>query len=199
MASTSNIIQAMNNITLEDEEEGGLAFDIGVEGGDTEVTGNIDAKLCLVGRFLVEGVVDFGAMKQTMAALWRPGKCVYIREVDSNLYLFQFYHELDVKRVVEGSPWSFNRKALIIARMKEGDVPRSICLNKLDLWVQVHDLRVGFMMERILKEIGNYIGVFIESCPKNFVGIWKEYLRVRVAIDVTLPLKRRMKIHKSGK
>lgn len=106
-------------------------------------------------------------------------------EVEPNLYLFQFYHELDIKRVMEGSLWSFNRKPLIISRMKEGEVRRSISLNNLDLWVQVYDLRVGFMSERVLKEVGNYIGVFVESCSRNFFGTWKEFLRVRVSIDVT--------------
>lgn len=74
MAVTSGIEQAMNNITLEDEEEGGFK--------------DINTKFCLVGRFLMEGVVDFPAIKQTMAALWRPGKGVYIKEIDINLYLF---------------------------------------------------------------------------------------------------------------
>lgn len=55
-----------------------------------------DAKLCLVGRFLTEGVMDFQAMQQTLAALWRPGRGVYIRELDVNLFLFQFYHEIDI-------------------------------------------------------------------------------------------------------
>lgn len=194
MASTSNLIQSMNNISLEDEEEGGLMLNIETSGENTEAINNIDVKLCLVGRFLVEGVIDFMAMKQTFAALWRPGKGVYIREIESNLYMFQFYHELDIKRVVEGSPWSFNRKTLLISRMKEGDVPRSIILNKVELWVQIHDLRVGFMTERVVKEVGNYIGTFVESCSRNFTGMWKEYLRVRVSLDVTQPLKRRMKI-----
>lgn len=145
-----------------------------------------------------EGVVDFQAMQQTLTALWRPGRGVYIREINVNLYMFQFYHELDIKRVVEGSPWSFNRKVLIIARMKEGDIPRGISLNSLDLWVQIHDLRAGFMTEKIVKEVGNYVGIFVESCPKIFSGVWKEYLRVCVTIDLAKPLKHRMKIRKSG-
>lgn len=64
--------------------------------------------------------------------------------------------------MVKGSPWSFNRRALIIARMKEGEIPREVTLNRLDLWVQIHDLRTGFMSENIVKEIENYIGGYIE-------------------------------------
>lgn len=194
MALTSSILEVMNNVTLEDEEDEGLAFqgDTGIEQGEGQ--GDFIAELCLVGRFLSEGVVDFPSMQQTRAALWRPGKGVYIKEVDVNLYVFQFYHEIDIKRVIEGSPWSFNRKALIFARMKEGDIPRAISLNTIDLWVQIHDLRAGFMTENVLREVGNYIGKFVESCPNNFTGVWREYLRVRVTIDLAKSLKRRMKI-----
>lgn len=37
----------------------------------------------------------------------------------------------------------------------------------------------------------------MESCPSNFT-VWREYLRVRVTIDLEKPLKRRMKVKKSG-
>lgn len=77
--------------------------------------------------------MDFQAMQQTLAALWRPVKGVYIRELDVNLFLFKFYHEIDIKRVVEGSPWTFNRKVLIISRMQEGVNPRCVPLNSIDL------------------------------------------------------------------
>ncbi|KAK1379781.1 hypothetical protein POM88_026525 [Heracleum sosnowskyi] len=197
MDTTNDIARMMNNITLEEEEERGLAVEVTEEDENHEAFYGLDAKLCLMGRFITEGVVDFPSMKQTLAALWRPGRGVHIRDIDVNLYLFQFYHEIDVKRVVDGSPWSFNRKVLVIARMKEGDVPRGVRLNSLDLWVQIHDLRAGFMTERIVKEVGNYIGCFVESCPRNFTGVWKEYLRVRVTVDLSKPLKRRMKIRKT--
>lgn len=191
-------MEAMNNITLEDEEDSGIALE-GLDGeNQSEGFQNYNAELCLVGRFITEGVVDFQAVQQTLAALWRPGKGVHIKELDVNLYLFQFFHAIDIKRVCEGSPWTFNRKALIISRMKKDDIPRRVSLNKLDLWVQIHELRPGFMSEKIFKEVGNYIGEFVESCRNNFKGAWKEYMRVRVTVDITKPLKRRMKVRNVG-
>lgn len=86
-------------------------------------------------RFISDGHVEFSAMQQTLAALWKPGRGVYMKELEANLYLFQFYHELDVKRVLEGSPWSFNRRALVMARMQEGENLRNINLNNMKLWV----------------------------------------------------------------
>lgn len=149
----------MENVSREDEAiEGFKDFNI---------------QLCLVGKFIIEGVVDFPSMQQTMAALSRPGKGVYIKDIDINLYLFQFYHTLNLKRVIDGSPWSFNQKALVIARLKEGYIPRSVQLNRLDLCVQIHELRTCFMSNQ---EVGNYVGTFVKSCPSNFKGVWREYL-----------------------
>lgn len=74
MASSSSIIQAMGNIALEEEEEGGIVIETEYGGEKTELIHGFDAKLCMVGRFITEGVIDFQPMQQTLAALWRPGR-----------------------------------------------------------------------------------------------------------------------------
>lgn len=123
----------MNNVTLDDEEEGDIAIEDSDVIQEYDNLQGLNVRLCLVGRFINEGVVDFTAMKHTLASLWRPGKGMYIKEVDVNLYIFQFYHELDIKRVISGSPLTFNIRALILGRMKDGDTSRSVNLNKLDI------------------------------------------------------------------
>lgn len=77
-----------------------------------------------------------------------------------------------------------------MARLKDGENPRSVDLNSMELWVQVHDLKPGFMSEKILKGIENYIGQHVSNCQTNFNGVWKEYLRIRVSINLNNPLKR---------
>lgn len=198
MSSMENITQAMFEISLEEEDEGGIALgEIGNDAVDVQQTIG-DPKLCLVGKFLNEGVLDFPAMQHTLAAIWKPGKGVYIKAVDVNLFVFQFYHEIDLNRVIEGSPWSFNRKVLLIGRMNESMNPRCVPLNTIDLWVQIHNMQPGFMTEKVMQEIGNQVGKYISSCSSNYKGVWREYMRIRVAIDITKPLRRRMKVRKTG-
>lgn len=55
----------------------------------------------------------------------------------------------------------------------------------------------GFMSQRVITDVGNYIGRFIQSDENNFVGVWREFFRVRVSIPIDKPLKRRMKLKKS--
>lgn len=83
-------------------------------------------------------------------------------------------------------------------RLTDGENLRSVEFNKMKMWIQVHDLKVGFMSERILQSVRNSIGTFVSSHPSNFNGVWRAYFRVRVALDVTVPLKRRMKIKQSN-
>ena len=56
----------------------------------------------------------------------------------------------------------------------------------------------GFKSERVVRDIANYIGVFIESDPNNFKGVWREFLRVRVSLKVEQPLKIGMKLERNG-
>lgn len=176
---------------IEDEEEG-ILFE------ETErLDDEVDARWCLVGKLLSDRPADFDALRNMMETLWRPGKGMFVKELDINRYLFQFFHEVDIQRVMEGSPWTFNKTPLLIERLQEGVNPRTLALNTMKIWVQVYDLKVGYMSEKVLKAAGDYIGKFVSSCPKNFTGIWRDYLRVRVLINMDKPLKRRMKISRS--
>lgn len=198
MDKANELVAALNDISLEDEEEGGIEIEASEVLANNLQNQGFDAKLCIVGRFITEGRTDFEALQQTLDVLWKPGRGVYMKEIDSNLYLFQFYHELDVKRVMEGCPWSFNRRALVMSRLQEGHNPRSVELNHIELWVQVHDLKAGLMSEKILQGIENYVGSFVQSCQSNFVGVWREFMRIRVKLNLAKPLKRRMKIKMAG-
>ncbi|KAF4391034.1 hypothetical protein F8388_024866 [Cannabis sativa] len=108
MASSSrggfDLNEQYGQISLEDEEEEVLIG--GDEDGEEAI---FDDRWCLVGKFLTGRTLDFDAMRHMMASLWQPGKGVFIKELDTNRYLFQFYHELDIQVVIDGSPWTFNK------------------------------------------------------------------------------------------
>lgn len=63
--------------------------------------------------------------------------------------------------------------------------------------MQLHGMNTGFMSQRVVTDIGNYIETFIESDTNNFVGVWRDFLRVRVSLKLDIPLKRRMKLKRS--
>nr|DAD46192.1 TPA_asm: hypothetical protein HUJ06_004422 [Nelumbo nucifera] len=84
-------------------------------------------------------------MKHRMASIWRPGKEVCIKDISDQCFLFQFFHSVDLKRVLKGGPWTYDNHVLLLHHLKPGEIPNQIPLFHVDYWVQVYDLPVGFM------------------------------------------------------
>lgn len=74
-----------------------------------------------MGRFLTEKEVKVEFMAPVMVRVWRPGKGVCIQQQDYNLFVFQFQHEVYIKRVMDGGPWNFENHVLFMERIKPGD------------------------------------------------------------------------------
>lgn len=84
--------------------------------------------LCLIGPFFTDRPINFAAMKNKLASLWRPGRGISIQALDSNLFLFQFYHKIDFYRVLDGFHFTFNSHLLLVHWLKSGDIPVQISL-----------------------------------------------------------------------
>ncbi|KAK1400198.1 hypothetical protein POM88_010061 [Heracleum sosnowskyi] len=144
--------EAFAKVHLEEEDQGGLSYE-----NTPDELSEIDTRWCLVGRFLTESHIDFQAMQHKMASLWRPRRGLYVKQMDNNRFLFQVYHEMDIMRVIEGSPWTFGRFHLVMERLKSGDDPRTMEIGKIDLWVQLHGMTPGFMSQRVDGDPNNFM------------------------------------------
>ncbi|KAF4351004.1 hypothetical protein G4B88_015321 [Cannabis sativa] len=153
MASSSVAIRDLEDgyadISIEGEDDGDLGVDFLVP--DDQAGHD---HLCIVGRFLIARPIDFEAMRH-------------------------FYHEIDLERVVEGSPWTFNRQQFVFRRLQRGDDPKKVVINHLDMWVQIHGLQTSFKSASVVERLGGFVGTFIKLDPKNFQHVWREYMRVR--------------------
>lgn len=196
MASSSkqDIEQRYASMSINDGEEDGLIL-----GEINEEVQSAEWACCLVGSFITNRKVNFVAMQDTLANLWIPVKGVFMEESNvPNLFLFRFFHEFDMQRVLDDGPWTFNNEALMVRRLEMGEQLSDIRLNELYIWVQIHELPVGFNSEFVLRSIGNYIGKFLMVDPKNFQSIWRQFVRIKVAINVNKPLKSQMRLKKAG-
>jgi hypothetical protein len=62
------------------------------------------------------------------------------------------------------------------------------------MWVQVHDLPMGFMREKVGIKLADYIGTFVEYDKNNNSSFWRQHMRIRVKVDVRKPLKKEFKV-----
>lgn len=182
----------MEDLSLHDEDDG-ITMPKSQQGKGPE-----ELRLCLVGRFVTKRPIRTHIMKDCLAAIWGPVKGVSIREVVPGIFLFQFNHGMDMERVMKGGPWTFDNHLLVLGRMQVGVPLEDIPLFHVEFWVQAHHLPVGFMNEAVGKLLANYIGSFVAYDPANNASVWREYMRLRVLIDVRKPLKKERKVRVEG-
>ncbi|KAF4402532.1 hypothetical protein G4B88_012317 [Cannabis sativa] len=193
MASSSSPVdlslEHVSIIPLEKEEEPAVSYE-----GPLIDEAEVDTRWSIMGCFLTNTSIDFMVMRNMMVVLWKPGMGMYVKELRGKKYIFQFYHEIGIQRVMDRSPWMFKNAPLIFKWLKLRDVPREVPSHHLDIWVQLHDIRSGFKTERVVRDARNYIGRFIKYDENNFNGVWRDYLRVWVRLNIEKLLKRRMKL-----
>lgn len=183
-------------VTLEDDEEASLEI------LETETDNNpgtdVDLRWAAVGRFLADKSIKVEVMQQVLASVWCPVKGVYLKVLENNLFIFQFFHEKDIQRILCEGPWAFENATLVLKKLNDGDQSAVVELNRVDFWIQVHDVPCGLMTKGVAEQIGNSLGVFVENDPNNFGGNWRSYMRIRVGLDTNQPLRRRLKLRKKG-
>jgi len=172
----------LEDLSLSDDE--GLSFDI-----EEEENSEHDPHLCFVGRFLVNRPVRFKEMKIRMSEVWRPVKGVTMKEVQPGLFLFQFFHKLDMEEVLKGGSWTYDNHSLVLEKLRIGVPLKDIQLHYMNLWVRVYNLPTGMMKEKVRMGLGNYIGEFLEYDGNNNSSFWGEHTRLKVRFDIKQPLK----------
>ncbi|XP_074360199.1 uncharacterized protein LOC141700300 [Apium graveolens] len=197
MASSSrgkDLDEAYANFFLNSDDEEGLILE---DVPENDIKKGMER--CLVGSFVTNRKVNFMAMQDTFSLIWRPVKGVFMEETNqTNMFLFKFFHDRDMQRVLDDEPWTFNQQVLLLKKFNVDEQLKDIKLSELYMWVQVYDVPIGFKSEFILKSIGNFVGRYMESNSRNFKGMFRNLLRIRIAVDIGRPLKKQMRIKKLG-
>lgn len=76
--------------------------------------------------------------------------------------------------------------------------PAETPLNTTEFWVQVHKIPSTFFTKKVAATIRSFLGAVIQSDNKSLEGQWKNFLHIRVRLDITKPLRRKMKMKEGG-
>lgn len=112
-SNTKEVIEGYEKLRISDDDQEGLIIEE-VPSDDQ----NNDYERGLVRSFMTNIKINFGAMQDTLSAIWRPVKGVFMEEtVYPNLFIFKFFHDPDIKRVLDDGPWTFNQQVLLLKKL----------------------------------------------------------------------------------
>lgn len=144
-------------------------------------------KCVLAAKFLTRRTVNIEAVARTFRPLRRTRREFDVSDAGNNIVLFDFMLEVDVKKVLMGEPWSFDRN-LVVLEQYDGSIQDSdLNFRSSFFWVQIHGLPYSHLNVETALKLSDSLGVI--SKPKDINEMkGGTFMRVRVAVDISKPL-----------
>ncbi|KAL6222495.1 hypothetical protein ACLB2K_005887 [Fragaria x ananassa] len=155
----------------------------------------------LVGELLTTKHFKLDLLVNTMKGLWTQkddppdrGRITGSRIGGGNRLLFTFKMEADLKRALRGCPWSFDKALLAMAITNGREDPEEVSLETQLFWIRIRGLPPAYLREGTLentgKRMGQAIGLFVRAVRGSGAPCLGEFLKIRVGVDITRPLKK---------
>lgn len=97
---------------------------------------------------------------------------------------------------MEGRPWSFENKLLVLQEIEKDVQPSDMVLNFSPFWIRLYNLPFGYRSDDRIKALARSLGQCMEI-EEDFLNI-NPYRRIRVLVDISKPLKRFQLIRVKG-
>lgn len=115
----------------------------------------------MVGRLLTTKVFHKEALIGTMKKIWHTWHEFSVVSLeDSTRLLFFFKSDFDMKKVMKGSPWTFDRALLLLAETNGSVDPVSVPLDTQNFWVRVRSIRPIVLTPAMRERIKKYLSEF---------------------------------------
>nr|POF02384.1 uncharacterized protein CFP56_77292 [Quercus suber] len=177
------------NLKVTDEEE--VSVNLGRE--CTRATKE-KGEYCLVMKVLSRRGVMLDALRKNIRMLWKPNKGIQISVIEEEMYLVEFGDERDKRRVMEMSPWHYEKQLVLLQDFEGDQDPKDIVFKWAPFWVQIYNLPLKHRTRETGMAIGASLGEVIEVDVADSGVHWGKCLRVRVKIDIARKLIRGRKI-----
>ncbi|KAJ4824672.1 hypothetical protein Tsubulata_041854 [Turnera subulata] len=109
-----------------------------------------EVQLSLMGKLWTNRPFNTQDFMRTMKMVWKPVHDLEISQLDSNLFVFQFCHWRDRKRVLENEPWNFDNQLVILIEISGNEQPSEIRLDHAPMCVRVYDVPFNLLKPKPL-------------------------------------------------
>ncbi|KAH7855520.1 hypothetical protein Vadar_025770 [Vaccinium darrowii] len=124
------ILSKLSSVTLTSEED--EAVELLPE--DFKAS-KLECLLSVMGKIITQKGINLGGLKAAMEIAWGYPKGFKVMEVSGGIYQFVFGVEMDLIRVLAGSPWLFNNQLIVLHRWTKGGQPESFSYSPF--WIQL--------------------------------------------------------------
>ena len=180
----SELHSAWQKLTLTEEEDTIVACE---EEPSSERVDQV--ALCLLGKLHTQHKFNVGAMKNVFKNVWKPAQGVIIKDLDWNLFIFQFFSKTDKDYVFTEGPWAFDGCILMLNEMTGLEQPSEVVFTTARFCVKAYDVPALKQTYNFAKFLGAQLGAFVDCVEDGLGGIDKS-LNFRVDIDVSKSLRR---------
>lgn len=170
---------------MEEEKEGFFTL-------ETDEIKEIEGQLehNLVGKLLSNRFISKMAIKNAMMGAWKTRGDFNVEILSKNIFSFKFENTEDKKWILNNGPWLFDKSLLVLESPTTSYRVTDMEFKKVDLWLRIINLPMGFRNELIARKIGDKLGTFLEWDKDKSNNSWGNSIRVRVKIDISKPLRR---------
>ena len=149
--------------SLTEEEEGGAKVPKDVE----------ESIYLLAGQFYTKRVLSVDAVARTFKPLWRTAGEFKIRDIGKHILLFEFEDALDLERVMEFEPWSYDKHLVAFECVLDIESAPFLDFSRATFWVQIHNILERSLKVEVGELIGKSIGRVIQVADPEDDGHWQ--------------------------
>ncbi|CAL1355749.1 unnamed protein product [Linum trigynum] len=175
---------------LTEEEETLISID------DTVVTEGVEEVIKELGvaRKLIAGKPPSAKiLKRILSEAWKLRREFDVQITRDNIIRLQLYCFEDKNKVLFGGPWHLERQLLIFKEVPPDLDMKRLDFSMADFWVRIRELPLKMRNAQMAEKMGAMFGSFIRW-DELYSGVNSDYMRIRVSIPVTKPLRRVVKL-----
>ncbi|KAL4324997.1 hypothetical protein GQ457_11G001760 [Hibiscus cannabinus] len=144
----------------------------------------------VVGKLVSPRIVDGPQLIIVYFSVWKKQPLEDAASLGPNMFLFKFRKVEDKDFVLGRCPWTFDGELLALKPFDRLLTPKEYNFHPLPIWIRIYDVPLGYMNSKAGETIGNKIESHIATDLRDEMGCAGEYLRLRIEINSSKPLKR---------
>ncbi|MBA0860395.1 hypothetical protein Goshw_017260 [Gossypium schwendimanii] len=187
MADETNHL--LKRLTLTDAEGEEVSFGI-----KDEFSVQLGSENWAVGKLITDGAFNRDALVRVFKNVWYTDDEVTFIYLNSNTLLVKFGSKEDKKKIMDLEPWSFDKMLFVLKDYEPSFSPRDYDFSLVPFWIRFYNLPLGWVNRLAALMLGGAVGEVMAIDWRDREGGWGEYIRVRVWLDITKPLRRVVKM-----